>query len=290
MNESVIHFGPDLRLMGILSLPDPMKHPDSGDRPAFVFLNAGIIHHVGPNRIHVRLARTLADAGYRSFRFDLPGIGDSLPLDTRESVDEEHRQGVEEALDTLEAKGLSDRFVLFGLCSGAILGFQVASQDPRVMGLVFIDPPTMFRTFGYHLVRAVGVARRPRVWIRFLRGRYGVLNNLREQASMAFGRKGERGVRVSGGEMRARAREALKSMSKRDFRLLLIVTGSLAHLYNYRRQFFDLFPGIGLKRFARVEFLPLADHTFSGEASRKRLTLEVLDWSKVFSADSNVVR
>ena len=45
--------------------------------PTVVLLNAGIVHRVGPNRMHVLLARALAAAGIPSLRFDMSGIGDS---------------------------------------------------------------------------------------------------------------------------------------------------------------------------------------------------------------------
>src|ERR1044072_1198890 len=50
------------------------------ERPTIVFFNAGMIHRIGPNRIHVKLARKLSNEGYDVFRFDLGGQGDSIAL------------------------------------------------------------------------------------------------------------------------------------------------------------------------------------------------------------------
>jgi len=264
--------------MGVQTLPDPVRHPDSYDQPVFVLLNAGIIHHVGPNRLHVRLARTLAEAGFPSFRFDLAGIGDSLPLGTSDSVNEEHLQSVKLAFDALESKGFPPRFVLFGLCSGATLGFQVTSVDPRVVGLVFVDPPAMLRTWRYYVVRGLDVLKRPRVWVRFLLGRYGVLKHLRGGTAAALNRQRDGRGQPSRTEAMAWAERALKSMLERDVRLFLVVTGSLSDRYNYRHQFSDLFPSLGLDQAMRIEFSPGARHTFPREESRQRLMSAVLDW------------
>src|SRR5882762_5277118 len=78
MKERAIQFGPERRLIGILSLPsvvDPM-------RPAVIVPNTGVEHRVGPNRLHIRLCRGFARLGFVSLRMDLSGMGDSgLPPD-----------------------------------------------------------------------------------------------------------------------------------------------------------------------------------------------------------------
>ena len=51
--------------------------PGAPDLPTIFFLNAGVIDHVGPAGLWVRLARQWAEAGFRAIRFDLSGNGDS---------------------------------------------------------------------------------------------------------------------------------------------------------------------------------------------------------------------
>ncbi|MEM9411005.1 MAG: alpha/beta hydrolase, partial [Planctomycetota bacterium] len=58
MNESVCQFGPKNNLMGILTTPDESRQVEGA--PIAIVLNAGIIHRVGPFRMHVDLARQLA--------------------------------------------------------------------------------------------------------------------------------------------------------------------------------------------------------------------------------------
>ncbi|HHO68021.1 MAG TPA: alpha/beta hydrolase, partial [Gammaproteobacteria bacterium] len=73
MKERVVTFGPERNLVGVLTQPDQVRP----DLPVLVFLNAGLLHRVGPYRMHVDLARQLAARGYASLRFDLSGRGDS---------------------------------------------------------------------------------------------------------------------------------------------------------------------------------------------------------------------
>ena len=85
MREEIVQFGDDNRLSGILTLSPEMVT----DRPLVIFLNAGIVHHVGPNRLHVKLARALAEERYEVLRFDLSGLGESLPAPAGKGYEEQ---------------------------------------------------------------------------------------------------------------------------------------------------------------------------------------------------------
>src|SRR5205823_3052307 len=50
-------------------------------RRAIVLLDAGATYRIGPNRLHVELARRLARDGDLVLRIDQSGIGDSAPRD-----------------------------------------------------------------------------------------------------------------------------------------------------------------------------------------------------------------
>ena len=55
------------------------SRPDLEDAASdrwFVFLNAAGVRHIGPNRMWVRFARTLAGEGICSLRVDVRGVGD----------------------------------------------------------------------------------------------------------------------------------------------------------------------------------------------------------------------
>lgn len=270
MIESIANFGPTSGLVGVLAEPENRSPSDL----AVVILNAGVIHRVGPGRLHVRLARTLARAGLPAFRLDMAGIGDSDGLGSSESQDEECMMSIAAALDLLEARGTAHRFILYGACSGAVYAFRYARRDARVVGVVGSDPETLERTRKYYWVRALSTVRRPIVWYRFLRGHYGVLRRLRTLLT----RSRATGQRSSVDGQHHEKRKRFGTMVEREVRLLLVVTGWGKARYNYENQFFDMFPGLGLERFTRITFLPGADHTFSRESDRRVLESELLNW------------
>jgi pimeloyl-ACP methyl ester carboxylesterase len=127
---------PDDGRFGILTEPAS----PAADAPAVLFISAGMVHRVGPNRMYVTLARHLAARGFRTVRFDLSGIGDSqnrrdgLPAD--ESAIVETRQ----MMDLVQRKAGTRSFVLAGLCSGAVTAFHTAVGDPRVIGGLLLNP------------------------------------------------------------------------------------------------------------------------------------------------------
>ena len=64
VTEEPIYFGAGGRLTGILTQPRSLRD-ESRALPRFVFLNAGLLHRVGPNRLYTFLARELASRGAR---------------------------------------------------------------------------------------------------------------------------------------------------------------------------------------------------------------------------------
>lgn len=134
-------FGPGQSLFGILSESAELKSSDGNLETVILMLNVGKNHHIGPNRMYVKTARSLAASGYRTFRFDLAGIGDSRPraspsvggIYSKDSIED-----VQAAIDSLVAKGCK-KFYLMGICSGSYVAFQTALADPRVTGQILMN-------------------------------------------------------------------------------------------------------------------------------------------------------
>ena len=146
--ESVITFGPQGGLVGILSDPHPEKQ--SPNRPALLLLNAGFLHRVGPYRMNVDLARNLAAKGFTVFRFDFSGLGDSLVRKDDRSDEERVTLDIQEAMDYLgDKKGIRE-FVLLGLCAGADRAHPLGIMDSRVKGIVYLDG-FGYKTLGYYI-------------------------------------------------------------------------------------------------------------------------------------------
>ena len=140
--EEAVCIGEGGTMAGVLCRP---ARGSAESLPTVLFLTTASHHHIGPNRLWVRLGRALAALGLQTLRFDLTGVGDSLLLPGespthaygRESVSE-----VREVMDALERATGARRFILVGLCSGAYLTYHSAVDDPRVTGIVAVNPQT----------------------------------------------------------------------------------------------------------------------------------------------------
>ncbi len=120
------------RLVGVL-------HPATATATVgVVIVVGGPQYRVGSHRQFVSLARALARAGIPALRFDYEGMGDSPgPQRSFEEVDEDLRA----AVDTLFAQSPGLRsVVLWGLCDAASAALMYAPADPRVAGLVLLNP------------------------------------------------------------------------------------------------------------------------------------------------------
>jgi hypothetical protein len=114
-------------------------HTDDPGKAAVVMLTAGMLHHVGPMRLHVQLARELASRGVASLRYNLSGIGESLAVAAPGSSLARAADELGQALDWLQAEHGYQQFVLFGLCSGADDALAAAVAEQRVIGLSLMD-------------------------------------------------------------------------------------------------------------------------------------------------------
>ena len=155
-SEQAWQFGGPTPRFGILTMPVDKPSPPGGgaapggagrSKPAVILMNAGSIHRVGPNRSFVRMARRFAELGYPVLRMDLSGIGDSpapagcvenLPYPRDAILD------AQAAMTALAERGIADRFVLSGLCSGADIAFRTGVIDPRVAGSWMINPQAFY--------------------------------------------------------------------------------------------------------------------------------------------------
>lgn len=136
--ERVVRFGDDGALIGILTVP-AVARPEA---PAVILITAGMVHRTGPNRMHVTLARALAHRGFVVLRFDVSGIGDSRNRADGLPAGESAVLETQSAMAAAAAAAGSQRFVLAGLCSGAVTAFRTAVCDQRVTATVLLNPQT----------------------------------------------------------------------------------------------------------------------------------------------------
>jgi pimeloyl-ACP methyl ester carboxylesterase len=110
-----------------------------------VLFNAGAIRRIGPNRMWTEASRRWAAMGVPVVRIDLEGIGDAEGDSSQYTTDEGFYTEalVEQARTALRLADqwrLPPRFLLAGLCSGAWWSFELALDDPRVRGVIMLNP------------------------------------------------------------------------------------------------------------------------------------------------------
>jgi len=137
MREEACLFGSARSLVGVIT--DPAGAGTPSQLPGVILLNSGIVHRVGLNRLHVKLARNLAARGFVTMRFDFSGIGDSLARQDNLPMRKSSLSETQEAMNYLGATRGIDRFVLMGICSGAGIALKAACVDPRVVGVVPVN-------------------------------------------------------------------------------------------------------------------------------------------------------
>jgi dienelactone hydrolase len=184
-------------LFGITS--EPASAARSGT--AIMLLNSGAIHHIGPNRLYVWLARKWASEGHLVARVDLSGLGDSAPRPGEPDNVVYGPRAVEDvkaAVAFLRAQRDVTKVKVVGLCSGGYHAFKAAVAGCAVDGVVAINPLTFFWKEGMSLdapqqhdtvqdaQRYARMVQRWDAWKRVLSGRV----DLRHAASVVLKQAG----------------------------------------------------------------------------------------------------
>lgn len=268
MNERAISFGESGALFGILCAPDV---PDP-QRPAVLIPNTGVVHRVGPGRMHVELARALAAAGVVSLRLDAAGLGDSERVAGRST--EAASLDLCAAMDALDARNIARGYVLIGGHNGAHDAHQTARVDPRVTGAVFID--------GY-------VHSTPRAWLnrtlqKFGGGHRGHIDppsdglHLTPRSGDALHDAADADIHWFDTPPHARMTADLVEFMRRQLALMYIYTGDVERDYHYAAQLIDAFPLLRGYRRLTVRHVPEADHRHSRRVTREAMVDVLVDW------------
>lgn len=286
ISERAISFGPGNRNVGIYT----QSKKQAPNRPAVLLLNAGLIHHVGPNRIYVKLARRLAEEGIPAFRFDFSGIGDSCrrvgPFDARQYQIEETQW----AMQTLQKQHGINCFMLAGLCSGADVALETAQMDDRVKELVLVN--------GFFLPRIADKSfyrkAQDRTYARLARFRLSdpllmiktIMQKLSMQKAWRFIRRVSKVERTAGSGSncdKTSSNHALKDIPT----LLLFSEGSTA-LDVYELLHKNLFKELADKGMLRQEVVKGADHLFTPLWAQCRLIESIASW--IISCEENSLK
>ncbi len=283
VHEIVLRFGPNDQLVGVLTEPatdaNSTKNSSKANSPIAVFLNAGVVHRVGPHRMNVQIARALADAGYRSLRIDLSGLGDSPIRTDATGAAQRALIDIQDAFDKLRDLTGVDRFAVIGLCSGSFHAHQISLIDQRVCGAVFID--------GFAF--ATRKHRRRKIYkilsFRFVRNlikrRMLKLTPLEFLASSGEGL--EQAQFFEGHSDRHTIAKEIEQMVRNGQRLHFVYTGGHPDI-SAAAQFTEMFELSCDSSLISVEYFGNAEHTFPLVQSRKELIESIVNWYRRFPA------
>jgi dienelactone hydrolase len=254
--EKTCQFGAQEHLAGIVSEPEV---PPGAVRGALVLLSAGLVPKFGPFRLYTELSRRLAREGIVTLRFDLGGIGDSQHAHAGLALKERTARDVRAAVDFIRAHYDIGDVVLGGLCSGAEDSLRAAENDPRVRGVVMIDP-FAYRTEGWlprhALHRAVRRTRRALGLYRPIPvARASTDGGAARVVSYAYMRRDE-------------STRILQALIARRARVHFVYTGGAREAFNHPGQLKAMFEHIDFERLVTVDHFPELEHTQMLEADR----------------------
>lgn len=124
-------------------LAEPVGIPRTG--VSGIFLNAGAVRRIGPNRMWVEEARRWAARGVPTLRVDMAAIGDSEGdgmkfRDVGAFYAPQLEEEVVALIDEVFRRDLGGCVVLGGLCAGGFWSFQGAARDGRVRAALMVNP------------------------------------------------------------------------------------------------------------------------------------------------------
>ena len=269
--DEPILFGKQLSLFGVVCRPPSV----SLDVPVLMFLTTWWAPHVGQGRMWVTMARYFAQLGFTSLRLDVAGVGDSfvgLDKPNPSTRLENAIDDVQAALDWLQSKGHS-RFVLIGLCWGALLARSVSLRDDRVSGQVLINLPPARETLRNYLWFV-----RDRL-TRDLKSRWRILRREKKIFS-SFKRLATVVIRNAGLGLRSACfwmwrDEGVPGVGAKESRDLFSYRAATLLVYNQGEVgLYELQSSKAVKSVTnvRLEVLEDGDHPFYRSSSRRRLT------------------
>jgi hypothetical protein len=279
-------------LFGIVSEP---VDPADGNGRCLILLNSGSVHHIGPARMYVELARRLASQGFRVCRADLGGLGDS-PGRAGSRENDPYAPGaiddVGQLVRALSPSSAGSRIALAGLCSGAWAAFHGGLGVEGVTDVVLINPdfygersvvgersatprPTDFSRYKRS-------ARQWDKWKKVLMGRANLVKAARVLWSQALLAGAAWRSRIAGN--RHPLEDDLGRLAEAGVRVGFIFSRG-----DSGEDFLRMHGRLGVERLARLGLLRQAtvsdsDHTLSAPGSRSKLEATLCEWLRCSGA------
>lgn len=306
--EVACTFGSDCQLAGVYTPaqgPAPgaahtSDHTAEDNRPCAIYLTAGLLHHVGPSRLHVELSRSLSVRNVAGLRFDLSGVGDSETSSLGGYFMERSAQEIIQAMDFLQTEFGHRKFVLIGLCSGADDALACAQRDARVSGIVLLNGYCyqagwfkLARFWRFYLPRLLMVRKLKNGLLRVLKkcqrshSQSKRLNTDQKSVEPSGEVDDEVGDQLALQQLdddyryiplREETQRQLLSLREAETDMMFIYTGSEHEEFSYAGQFNAMFPALADGRCVTAHYIEEADHTLILKQDRQKVIDLTTQW------------
>jgi pimeloyl-ACP methyl ester carboxylesterase len=271
MSETPALFGPHNTLVGVFD--------DAGGAAGIccLLINAGVLPRVGPNRLNVKISRALAQRGIASMRFDLAGLGDSKPAAGAASYEEQAALDIRAAMDFVGRSGGPRKFVIFGICSGAVNAFRGALLDERVVGVLMLDG------FWYLSRWSEPMRLLKRLRSRSFADLFAALRRrLLPRPKAAGGAESADifAIDSNGNPPKQDFARDANALVARGVQIFFLYTGSVPQQVSYQNQLRHAFAGEAFVKKARIELHDDLDHTAVPLRAQRKLLGIVGDWAE----------
>lgn len=286
MKDEALLIGDRQSLVGVYT-EAVAEHGTRDEGAAVVMLNAGLVHHAGPQRLHVKLARALAAKGVSTLRADFSGIGDSPVREDDLSADEAVVQEQREMIDELARRG-HRRVILFGICSGAKNALKAAAGDERIKALILVnqavnevDPGTALNmSMQYYLKRSLW---NPRAWWNLVTGRVNYRNLATSIAGALRGKASGSGRTEDADAVLSLFQREMRPALDRRLRSLIVLSDRDARHANL---IVNNLEAVADGDLIRIVTYPEADHVFTDLSDQEALINQVCEWVEGFGLDA----
>lgn len=268
--------------VGILSLPAAQR-PTLG----LLVIVGGPQYRIGSHRQFVLMARHVAAQGFAAMRFDCRGMGDSW--DAQRSF-EDIEDDIASAVGSFfrEVPSL-ERVILWGLCDGASAACLYAPRDPRIGGLILVNPwvhtpagasATMLKH--YYLKRLVSRA----FWLKLASGRVSASASMSALSDTLRQYLGRRSTGAKPADDTDSSTPLPQRMARRLRASGLPVAVALSEDDRVAREFEELamptpaWRAVLSKQLVGLEHVADADHTLANPASQARLQVLTTGWMR----------
>lgn len=279
---------------------------------ACVLLSPGVKMRVAPHRLYRKLTQEFLQRGVPVLRVDFHGLGDSEGDLAEEQLDQLYRQvqlgrhvdDARSAFRWLEREHGIKRFIVGGLCGGALTGLLAAEHDEAVVALYAVGIPVILDGSGQHEsvnmtqgqlreMRGGYLAKllRPSAWLRLLTFRSDLRGILRSLFPR-IGRGGSRSFAAAGpvptpatptaANLNPKYAAAFFRLLQRNRPALLMFSGADRLYFEYQEKFATPWNHAlaGFASLLSVEVIPAANHVLGDPAwvaQARQMTAQWLD-------------